>query len=212
MIHLPQVTLILLSGIGYRTEKNINALEYSQRGIEFGAVKYIQLGEITDIDAWSRASIYELPKYVHTEFCLLIHENGFVVNPESWKDEWLEYDYVGSPWPMPTDDVAYRDKDGKVRRVGNSVSLRSKKLLDLANEIKLPWKKFNGFYNEDGFICVNNTHIYEENGCKFAPIEVAKHFGREIDIPEVADVDKPFIFHYNKTLAGRNKEFEPLFL
>ena len=210
MISLPNVTLILLSGIGYRTDKNVNALEYSQRGIEFGAVKYIQLGEIKDIDSWSKASIYELPKYVDTDYCLLIHENGFVVNPESWRDEWLEYDYIGSPWPLPNDHITYKDIDGTVRRVGNSVSLRSKKLLDLANDLMLPWQPFHGFYNEDGFICVNNVHIYEEQGCKFAPIEVAKHFGREIDIPE--SVDKPFIFHYNKVLPGRNAEFTPLFL
>ena len=87
MIHLPSVTLIALSGIGYRTDKMVNALNYSQKGIEFGAVKYIQLGEIKDIDSWSEATIYQLPKYIETEHCLLIHENGYVVNPKMWKDE-----------------------------------------------------------------------------------------------------------------------------
>ncbi len=211
MLNLPEVTLIAFGGIGYRTDAQVKALEHSCKGIKFGAVKYIQLGEITDIDSWSKATIYELPKHIDTDYCLLIHENGFVVNPDMWRTEWLKYDYVGAPWPLPQDPVSYKDNKGVVRRVGNSVSLRSKRLLDLANKLELPWQSYHGFYNEDGFICVNNVHIYEEHGCNFAPIEVAKHFGRELDIPENADVDKPFCFHYNRVKPGRNEEFAPLF-
>lgn len=208
VIKLPSVTLILLSGLGYRTDENVKALEYSQRKIEFGAVKYIQLGEIKDIDSWSRAAIYELPKYVETKHCLLIHENGFVVNPESWNPHWLEYDFIGSPFPLPQDDYSYRDEGGNIVRVGNSVSLRSKKLLDLVATRE--WKPYYGFYNEDGFITCHHRNWLESWGCKFAPLEEAKWFGRELEIPENQDVEKPFIFHYNRVLPGRNREFAPL--
>ena len=209
-LKLPNVTLIAISGIGYRTEKMVNALNYSQKGIEFGAVKYIQLGEIKDIDSWSKSTIYELPKYIETEHCLLIHENGFVVHPESWKDEWLDYDYVGSPWPTPQDDFSYRDEEGNIVRVGNSVSLRSKKLMNLIATRE--WKSYYGYYNEDGFITCHNRKWLESKGCKFAPLEVAKWFGRELEIPENQDVDKPFVFHYNKVKTGRNEKYAPLFL
>lgn len=208
MIEIPNVTLILVSGLGYRTEENVFALKHSQKGIKFGAVKYIQLGEITDIDSWSKAIIYELPKYIETEFCLLVHENGFVVNPESWNPDWLNYDFVGSPWPLPQDPISYRDEEGNIVRVGNSVSLRSKKLLDLIATRK--WKPYYGFYNEDGFITCHHKKWLESRGCVFAPLEVAKWFGRELDIPENQDVDKPFIFHYNKVYPGRNIEFRDL--
>lgn len=215
MVHLPRVTLVLLSGIGYRTDENVFALEYSQKGIEFGAVKYIQLGEIKNIDTWNRAVIYELPKYIDTEFCLLVHENGFVVNPDQWRDEWLNYDYVGAPWPLPGRDMeddgfSYRDDRGEIQRVGNSVSLRSKKLLDLMTTRE--WKSYYGNTHEDGFIVCHNRSFLEENGCKIAPIEVAKWFSRELEIPENQDVDKPFCFHYNKFLTGRNEEYGKLFI
>ena len=210
MIKIPNCTLICLSGIGYRTDKMVNALNHSSKEITFGDVKYIQLGEIKDIDSWSKATIYELPKYIETEYCLLIHENGFVVHPESWKDEWLDYDYVGSPWPLPKNDVSYRDEDGNIVRVGNSVSLRSKKLMDLIATRE--WRKVFGYYNEDGFICCHNRKWLEDQGCKFAPLEVAKYFGRELEMPENEDVDKPFIFHYNKVKPGRNEKYAPLFL
>lgn len=210
MLDLPQVTLILLSGIGYRTEENIKALKYSTEAIRFGKVKYVQLGHVTDIDSWSKAAIYDLPKYVQTEFCLLIHENGFVVHPESWNPDWLNYDFIGSPWPLPQDDYSYRDEEGNVVRVGNSVSLRSKRLLDLIATKE--WKPYYGYYNEDGFITCHHRKWLEAQGCKFAPLEVAKWFGRELEIPENQDVDKPFIFHYNKVFPGRNEQYAHLFL
>ena len=54
MLKLPQVSLVALTGLGWRTDESINALKYSQRGIEFGEVKYVQLGSVTGIDEWSK--------------------------------------------------------------------------------------------------------------------------------------------------------------
>lgn len=210
MLKLPDVTLILLSGIGYRQKANVHALEYSQKDIEFGAVKYIQLGEIKDIDTWSKATIYELPKYIETSHCLLIHENGFVVNPQSWNPKWLELDYIGSPWPLPNppDNFTYRDEAGEIQRVGNSVSLRSKRLMDLVATRE--WKPYYGYYNEDGFISCHNRKWLESQGCTFADVHEAAKFGRELDIPENADIKNPFIFHYNRVNPGRNEEYYDL--
>ncbi len=205
MIELPNVTLIALSGIGYQDKGHANALKYSSQGIKFGAVKYIQLGSIVDIDSWSKAAIYELPKYVETDYCILVHENGFVVNPESWKDEWLQYDFIGAPWPLPQDDFSYRDEEGNIVRVGNSVSLRSKKLMDLIATRE--WKPYYGYYNEDGFITCHNRKWLESQGCVFAPVEVAAQFSRELDIPENTHVEKPFMFHYNRVIPGKNQEY-----
>jgi hypothetical protein len=194
-LKLPQVTLIAVSGIGYDSEGHKKAFEKSCRNIDFGAVKHIELGEIKDIDTWNKAVIYELPKYVETDFALLIHPDGYVVNADCWDDNWLNYDYIGSPWPEPQDTFSYRDVKGEIQRVGNSVSLRSKRLLDVANKRNLEWKPFYGYYNEDGFICVNYRHIYEEEGCRFAPLEEAVRFGKEWDIPENRNINKTFVFH-----------------
>ena len=41
----------------------------------------------------------------------------------------------------------------------------------------------------------DNKHIFEKNGCKFAPVELAALFSHEIPTPETRLVKKPFGFH-----------------
>lgn len=192
MIKIPNCTLIALTGIGYKTQEHIEAIKKSCEGIEFGEVKLIQLGSITDIDSWNKAVIYELPTYVSTDFALFIHHDGYVRYPLLWKEEWLGYDFIGAPWPLPTDSFSYRTLRNTIIRVGNSVSLRSKKLIDLI--ATRPMEYHYGNNNEDGQICVWEREWLEEQGCKFAPLEVAKYFSKEHEIPENKDI-KTFAFH-----------------
>ncbi len=216
MLDLKNVTLIALTSV--KIPQTINALEYSKKDINFGAVKlvsdikpdnlpydiiYEYAPKMSNIDEWNYAAIYELGKHVDTDFAILIHDDGFIVNHSSWRQEFLEYDYIGAPWPMPRDNFSYRDINNNLIRVGNSVSIRSKKLIDLPNQLNLEWKPFHGFYNEDGFICVNYRHVYLEHGMKFADIDVAKYFSHEVMIPETQGI-KPFAFHRH---FGTNSKF-----
>jgi hypothetical protein len=216
MLDLSRVTLIAYTGM--RIPQHIEALKHSCIGINFAEVKLIS-NEVPEnlpdfikyekdekshsIDDWNYNIIYNLPKHVQTDFCILIHDNGFIVNPESWRDEFLEYDYIGAPWPLPNDDFSYRDINGEIIRQGNSVSLRSKKLLDIPNKLNLEWRSFHGYTNEDGFICVNYRHRYIEEGCKFADIDVAKYFSHEAMIPEIQGI-RPFAFH---NYQGSNNQY-----
>ncbi len=207
MVNLENVTLIALTSV--KIPQTIKALEYSCRGIRFGSVKLVSdikpdnlpsyithefTNKMSNIDEWNYSAIYELGKHVETEFAILIHDDGFIVNPECWRDEFLDYDYIGAPWPIPNDSFSFRDINGELIRCGNSVSIRSKRLIDLPVKLNLEWKPFHGFYNEDGFICVNYRHIYKEAGMRFADIEVSKYFSHETIIPEVLGI-KPFAFH-----------------
>ena len=206
MLDLKNITLIAFTSV--RIPQTIKALEYSSRDINFGAIKlvsdispdlshkiqYEYTPKMSNIDEWNYSTIYELGKHVDTEFAILIHDDGFIVNPHMWRSEFLDYDYIGAPWPLPSDDFSYRDKDGTLVRVGNSVSLRSKRLIDLPVKENIPWGYFYGNCNEDGFICVNRRHIYQEHGMRFADIEVAKYFSHETMIPEIGDIE-PFAFH-----------------
>lgn len=209
MLDLNNITLIALSSV--RIPETIQALQYSCRSISFGSVKlvshtkpknlptnieYAYIDQMSNIDQWNYSVIYKLGKYINTDYAILIHDNGYIIHPECWREEFLDYDYIGAPWPLPSDDYSFRDIKGEIIRVGNSVSLRSKRLIDLPVQLKLEWKPFHGYYNEDGYICVNYRHKYLEHEMKFADINVAKYFSHETLIPETVGI-KPFAFHNN---------------
>jgi hypothetical protein len=207
MVTLNNVTLVSVTSVN--VDRTIRALKYSSKDIKFNEVllltdknvspigiKTIKINEI-DYIGYSKFIVYELYKYINTEFALIIQDDGFIINPRKWNDDFLKYDYIGAPFPIPqpNDNISYRDPFGELMRVGNGgFSLRSKKLLSLASELNLEWKPYFGFWNEDGFYAVHNHHIYEENGCVFAPIEVAKHFSHEHNLPETQGII-PFGFH-----------------
>ena len=203
MITLDRITLVAFGAEKYK-ESQQKALDASCEGVKWGDVKNIIVPTNT-IDEWNRAVVFDLGDYIETEFALLVHPDGYVVHPECWRNEFLNYDYIGAPWPLPTDDFSYRDKNGVIQRVGNSVAIRSKKLMQLPKKLGMEWKSFHGFYNEDGYIAVNMRHVFEEHGCTFAPIEVAKYFGREYDVPENLDIEDTFTFH---KVTGRNAIYE----
>ena len=148
MIDLSNITLVSVASV--RVDKTIKALKYSSKDIKFGSVKLITHEvvndpEITvvnvdkmDYEQYNKFIVFELFKYIDTDYALIIQDDGFVVNPNQWKPEFLNYDYLGAPWPLPHDDFSYRDAFNNLIRVGNGgFSLRSKKILSLATELNL---------------------------------------------------------------------------
>lgn len=208
MLNLPTVTLIALGSTNVMGMAH--ALEYSSRNIKWGAVKLITEIQCKTIDEWNHAIIFDLRKYVETDFCMLVHPDGFVVSPESWREEFLNYDYIGAPWPMPSDDYSYRTPDGEIVRVGNSVSIRSKEMLHLPYQLEVVWRSYFGNTNEDGFLTCHNRRLFQQYGARYAPIEVAKWFSREMDLPENKEVESPFAFHMHDTIPGRNEQYRAL--
>lgn len=192
MVRLPNVTLIALTNKDFEGHKK--ALDKSCEGIEWGGVKLIWDEKITDINEWNRKIIYELHRYVDTDYAMLIHADGYVINPEAWRQDFLDYDYIGAPWPLPRDNYSYLDDRGTLQRIGNSVGIRSKRIMELPSKLGLEWKSYYGNTNEDGFLCCHNRSILEANGCKFAPLEVAKYFSKEHEIPENQGIET-FAFH-----------------
>ena len=214
---LNNVTLVAAAGV--RIQEAYNAIKKSMKGITFGEVKLltpknaqtenpnvqiIKLDKELDYIEYNRFILYELKDYIDTEFVLLVQDDGYVVNPESWRNDFYEYDYIGAIWPIPdqNDKISYRDPFGNLIRVGNGgFSLRSKKLLELPSKLNLEWKSYYGFWNEDGFLTCHNRHILEKEGIKFATTDIAKYFSHECPVDEIKGIDKPFGFH------GKNSKY-----
>lgn len=216
-LSLPQVTLAAMTSV--KVYETIKALQYSMQDIDFGEVVLIthrkplflpkgitckHTSRLTEIDDFNYKMVYELGDYIKTDYVLLIHYDGFIVHPEKWQDDFLQYDYIGSPWPLPEGEHSYWDVHGNLCRVGNSVSLRSKCLLEFPRQAGLEWRPAEiGSYNEDIFLCCMNKHLIEAAGMKIAPIEAAKYFGHEHMIPETEGIE-PFLFH---KWRGRNAAY-----
>jgi len=225
-LKLDNITLLALGST--QINENLMALKYSAKNIDFGAVKFIshecpknlpenvQFEKFNDFEKisfkeFSYYCIYKLIEHVDTDYMLMIQPDGFIINPDCWTDEFLDWDYIGAPWPIRDD--AYIDPFGNHHRVGNGgFTLRSRKVLEVPQIEDIPfevnqgtfYKHMNaGAYNEDGNICVHNRHLFEKHGVKFAPVELAVRFSQELPVPEAEGV-RPFGFHrYMPGTMGR---------
>lgn len=222
MLKLKDVTIAALACT--HLYETVQAMKYSMKNIGFADavfishkkpfylpknIRYQYTSKNKSMDEFSYKIMYELHKYISTGYVLLIHYDGFVINPDMWKDEFLEYDYIGSPWP---ENKKFTDIKGNLCRVGNGVSLRSKKLLELPSKIGLPFEPgYKGSYNEDLLICAKYKHIFEQNGLRFASLEIAKHFGREASVPETKGI-RTFLFHDYFGGNFKNKRFGRVWL
>ena len=114
----------------------------------------------------SRICLQEVGKLVDTSFALFIQYDGFPTQAEYWTDEFLQYDYVGSPWL----------KDDEWRVGNGGFSLRSKKLLDLTQHTP---QVFDGDVGplEDQVISLSSRQWLEEQGVKYPSVELAAKFG-----------------------------------
>jgi hypothetical protein len=181
MISLPDVTLVAVDNVA--PELMALAIEDSRREVSFDhAVLFSDCANAPD----GTRVIYSSPRnmvdatmeywtgvkrIVHTSHFLVIQWDSWIIRPDCWCDEFLQYDYIGAPW---------RYRDG--RNVGNGgFSLRSMNLVDavldepeIINEIK------NGIHNEDEIIGRQYRRLLEAAyGIRFAPEGVAFRFSRE---------------------------------
>jgi hypothetical protein len=224
---LDNVTLVCVSSINIRN--SIYALWRSSRCIQFREIKLVCsspvryqppwlkveqsiANKLSSINEYSHYIVYSLFRHVDTKHVLLVQADGYVLNYKKWNSDFLQYDYIGAPWRVRSD--AYIDPFGSHQRVGNGgFTLRSKKLLEVPNHQYIEWDVNNSnFFKhmgvneqaEDGIICIHNRHVYEKNGCKFAPFETALLFSREQIMPENLKI-KTFGFH--KRIFGLNNKF-----
>jgi hypothetical protein len=184
------LTLVAVTGTDIETTKI--ALEKCQSLMHFTKVMFIADAGINTYYKYNDFVFRELGPYVETSHCLLIQYDSWILRPELWDDAWLEYDYIGAPWPIK--DNAYLS-NGEHVRVGNGgFSLRSKRLLELPKKYNIELTQEQGYYNEDGNICCYHRKEFLDLGIKYAPIEVACVFSHELDIPENQNI-LPFGFH-----------------
>ena len=163
---------------------NLDRVDTKRAGID-----YVQAPTIKTTKDYSELLLTGLNQYVEGSHVLVIQWDSFVIHPQLWSDDFLQYDYIGPVWPHHPETP-----------VGNGgFSLRSKKLLQA---IQRP--EFIKKHPEDYCICADNrAFLTKECDIKFAPAEVAEQFAVERSAWHDAFGFHGF-FNFDKVLTEKN--------
>ena len=93
-LQLPSVTLLCADSINPERSKIV--LEYCKRLCDFGAVKLltdkpidyehrIEIPRLNSIVAYSIFMLTKCHEYIETDHVLIVQRDGFILNPESWR-------------------------------------------------------------------------------------------------------------------------------
>src|SRR3990167_3466388 len=168
---------------------------FTHEDIKVDGIEVIKIPKL-DYKGYNEFVAMKLWQFIGSDYIILVQNDGYITDASQWTNEFLKYDYIGAPWPIPDDDKTYRTPGKRLVRVGNGgFSLRSRRLLRAPTILGLNFTdNGSGFWHEDGAICVHWGDILENNGIKFAPLSIAMQFSRELPIPERKDKDT-FGFH-----------------
>lgn len=180
-LNLSSVTLCCIDGVN--ASRAIRVLEHCKSLCDFGDVKLLthipntyehsqKIMPLNSLIAYSIFMLTRLHEFIETEKILIVQRDGFIINPSSWKDEWVQtYDYIGPlfiQYPLTG---------------SGGFSLRSKKLMEATAERTPKWngtqkdadriQATQNFY-EDGVICLSGKY----KDLNIAPPEVACEFAQ----------------------------------
>jgi hypothetical protein len=164
---LPSVTLLCIDDVN--VEGAIKVLERCKKMIEFGDVKLLTSKDtdyehaeyimpLNSLVSYSIFMLTECHSYINTEHVLIVQRDGFILNPNSWKDSWLQYDYI-APLFVQFDLVG-----------SGGFSMRSKKLMEHAAKVTPHWDGTQEHANQ-----IQSTLGYYEDGV-ITLSEKFKHF------------------------------------
>jgi hypothetical protein len=193
---LPDVTLLAVTDVALSA--TARALNLSQRRLRFGETLFLSnrppppnteaewrpIPPIGSRSEYSRFMLRDLAAHIATQHVLCAQWDGYVLDPDQWDSAFLDYDYIGAPWPHFADGM----------RVGNGgFSLRSRRLIEACAELPITDEP------EDVAICRTHRPMLEKRfGLHFAPEEVARRFAYERMIP----TGKEFGFHGALNMIG----------
>ena len=203
---LKGVTLLIVDCVDFDRAKL--SLDHCSACATFDAVKFlthfdasldpriVNIPKTGSIEEYSEFMVKQLTNYFDTPHVLVVQWDGFISTPESWSDEFLEYDYIGAPWWPDMVGPGY-PKDYCVGNGG--FSLRSKRLQDyLATDAVTMTHRA-----EDVVICQHHREAIEQRGMTFAPLDVARRFSHEC---YASDVNAFGVHALTKLVTGKPKK------
>lgn len=179
MLNLDQVTLLCIETRS--PDLALFAIKQCTQNIQFNKVvlatdltinyeypkniDVIQTPMIQTTKDYSEYLLSDLSEFIAGSHVLIIQWDSFITHSELWTPTFLNYDYIGAPWPHHPETP-----------VGNGgFSLRSTRLIKALQDDRITKR-----HPEDQSICIDNKLLLEQEfGIKFAPLEVASQFAIE---------------------------------
>ena len=78
--------------------------------------------------------LYQLMYYIDTDYCLIVQNDGWVLNGQNWQDAYREYDYIGAPLPILLETEA----DGQFFLKGTDQYLAKQHLIQTSPNLDEP--------------------------------------------------------------------------
>lgn len=206
-LQLPSVTLMCIDCVD--VNRAVAVVEHCKTLCDFGAVKvltsmptdheHIKIIPLNSLVEYSIFMLTKCSEYIDTEHVLIVQRDGWILNPSSWNNEWLKYDYI-APIFNQYDIVG-----------SGGFSLRSKRLMDKLTEWMPNWDGTTAHaneiqdglgYYEDGVIAFSDELKAMFN---YSTVEDANMFaqGGNMNIDNYREF--PFGFHGLARVINHNK-------
>jgi hypothetical protein len=151
-----------------------------------------------DYDGYSKFCMYALHHYIDTDYAFIVQHDGWALNKDNWKDEWLEYDYIGGLTHAAVSGDRFLtgfqwvNAPNPVVVQNGGFSLRSKRFMQaLVHNGIMP--RFFGdqiLNNEDVQLTALLRPDLEAVGIKFAPDDESKLFSFEHLSPGLHSIEE----------------------
>lgn len=130
--------------------------------------RHIPIEPIRSIAQYNALTLDHLPQWTACDRYLLIQWDGFVLDGCRWRDDFVDWDYIGAPWPH------------MAGAVGNGgFSLRSQRLLDAVQGLRIDEPKPDVDTAEDLQICLKYRPTLQARGLRFPDAGLAGAFACE---------------------------------
>lgn len=140
-------------------------LVFSDRNI-YPDGRWVKVDPIT-IKDYNHLMLKGLDKFVNTDHVLVIQYDGMAVNADLWNDNFLNYDYIGAPWP-------WHSSAGNIGNGG--FSLRSRQLIKTLASDSI---EILPGLNEDEHIGIHYRNFLSSLGMVYPSTELAASFSKE---------------------------------
>ena len=173
-MNFKDITIVVIDSLNYNLTclalDNTREIFPQAQVAVFSDYNFYNYGKFFKVDKFnqiehSKICLHNAYDVIDTNWALFIQYDGFPTNEDLWLEEFLNYDYIGSPMGAPS-------------VVGNGgFSLRSKKLLNLTRFI--PQGRTPNDWLEDQLICNKYRPWLEKHGVTFAPLALAQQWGTQ---------------------------------